>query len=146
MNEENKETSTMENTNATQETTTQVEVNEKHTLKHLEDNNINVKSGLSILGDEATYNQMLKEFYSTIKDKFSKLVEAKASKDLASYASEAIDIKNSSNYLGFDDLHEYAKIHAYKASLDDFDYIADDFKTFEDELVRIITLVGEYFE
>lgn len=118
---------------------------EKLTIDFLKQNGIDVQSGIDILGDEATYMSMLAEFHRTIRDRFSALIEYKASKDFKKYSMESYSLKSDANYFGFTKLYELAKEHEIKSSEENFDYIVEHFKEYEDEIVRIMNVLNTYY-
>lgn len=118
---------------------------DKHSIEYLKINDIDVESGINILGDLETYNSMLKQFHKTSKDIFGKLIEYKATKDTEKYAEQSYYLKNNANYFGFVKLCEYAKDHELKAKDNDFNYISEHFKEYDDELMRIVDVLNEYF-
>lgn len=118
---------------------------EKLTIDFLKQNGIDVQSGIDILGDEDTYMSMLAEFHRTIRDRFSALIEYKASKDFKKYSMESYSLKSDANYFGFTKLYELAKEHEIKSSEENFDYIVENFKEYEDEIVRIMNVLNTYY-
>ena len=119
--------------------------NDPHSLAYLNANGVDVVSGIEILGNEESYEKMLKDFSSTVKNKYNKLIDSKASRNLKDYAEVSNDIKTTANYLGLNKLYELSKDHAFKAENDDYNYIVENFKEYDDELTKIIgTIAARY--
>lgn len=117
------------------------DVNDPKSLAYLNANGVDVVSGIEILGTEENFDKMLKDFSSTIKNKYNKLIDSKASRNLKDYADVSNEIKTSSNYLGLNKLYEISKDHAFKAECDDYNYIVENFKEFDDELTKMIRII-----
>lgn len=109
-------------------------------------NGINVQSGIDILGDRETYNSMLKEFHNLSRNKYSKILDNKNSGDLASYSIEAYSLKGDADYFGFTKLYNLAKEHQLKASNNDTKYIKEHFDELSKELLRIISVLDEFYK
>ncbi len=122
------------------------DVNDPHSLAYLNANAVDVVSAIEILGDEDTFEKMLKEFSTTIKNKHNRLIDSKATQNLKDYATAANDIKTTANYVGLNKLYEIAKDHAYKAECNDFNYIAENYKVFDDELNRVIGVLAMRYQ
>ncbi len=120
--------------------------NDPKSLAYLNANGVDVVSGIEILGNEENYEKMLKDFSSTVKNKYNKLIDSKASRNLKDYADVSNDIKTSSNYLGLNKLYELSKDHAFKAECDDYNYIVENFKEFDDELTKMIGIITARYQ
>lgn len=109
-------------------------------------NGINVQSGIDILGDSETYTSMLKEFHNLVRNKYSKILDDKNSGDFAAYSIEAYSLKGDADYFGFTKLYNLAKEHQLKASNNDVEYINSHFDELSTELLRIISILDEFFK
>ena len=70
-------------------------------IKYLKENNIDVDSGIEILGDIDMYNDTLKDFLEISEERLPKLEEYKNNEDMENYAIEVHAMKGDSKYLGF---------------------------------------------
>ncbi len=117
-----------------------------HTIEFLNVNGIDASSGIDIIGDEKTYDTMLKDFYSNLKQRFNKIIEDKASNNLDDYLTETSSLKKDSNYYGLNKLYELAKDQEINAKLYNYKYLNEHFKEYQDEIVRVIAVLERYFE
>ncbi len=138
--EQQKEESTLPKVNITGE------VSDPKSLAYLNANGVDVVSGIEILGTEENFEKILKEFSTSIKNKYNKLIDSKATRNLKDYADVSNDIKTSSNYLGLNKLYEISKDHAFKAECDDYNYIVENFKEFDDELNKVIGILTARYQ
>lgn len=119
--------------------------NDVHSLAHFVQSGINVQNGIDILGSKEFYIEKLKQFQVELKSAFGKLIEYKASMNMKDYSLETNNLKISSNYLGFDKLYELSKVHSIKSLNNDFNFVAENFKEYEDEIDKSTKLINEYF-
>ena len=126
--------------------TTSAPVEQKKSFDFSVANGINVQSGIDILGDSETYDSMLKEFHNLSRSKYSKILDDKNKGDMTSYSIEAYSLKVDSNYFGFTTLYNLAKEHQLKASNNDTDYINTHFGELQTELLRIISVLDEFYK
>ena len=117
-----------------------------HTIDFLSVNGIDALSGIDIIGDDKTYESMLKEFYSNLKHRFNKIIEAKASNNLDDYLKETSLLKKDSNYYGLNKLYEISKDQEINAKLFNYKFINEHFREYQDEIVRVIAVLEKYFE
>ena len=78
--EQQKEESTLPKVNITGE------VSDPKSLAYLNANGVDVVSGIEILGTEENFEKILKEFSTSIKNKYNKLIDSKATRNLKDYA------------------------------------------------------------
>ena len=113
-------------------------------LSFLEENNIDVTNALNLLGDEETYNEMLKTFYTDFDEKLDKLNKFKESKNMSEYSTLIHSIKSDAKYLGFMDLADLALDHEVHSKENNIDYIEQNFDQLLTELVRIKKVLESY--
>ena len=94
----------------------------------LKNNGIDISSGIEILGDIDTYNDILKEFADNFPERLSKIEEYKNTSDMENYAIEVHAMKGDSKYLGFTKLADLALNHQLKSQDGDIDYINNNIK------------------
>ena len=113
-------------------------------LSFLEENNIDVTNALNLLGDEETYNEMLKTFYTDFDEKLDKLNKFKESKNMSEYSTLVPSIKSDAKYLGFMDLADLALDHEVHSKENNIDYIEQNFNQLLTELTRIKKVLESY--
>ena len=113
-------------------------------IDFLKENGVDVDSGLELLGDIDTYNDILQEFITTNEERLSKIDDYKNNKDMENYAIEVHALKGDSKYLGFTKLAELALEHQLKSQDNDIEYVENNFDELEKELKRILTISKEY--
>ena len=124
--------------------TEEVVVTDKHSLAYLKANGIDGESSIDILGSEDMFKNRLKEFEGLAKSKYGSLMDCKANMDMKKYAQESAILKKEANFLGINDLFIMAKAHEQKAISGDTNYVIENFKEYEDEIMRVIKIIQEY--
>ncbi len=124
----------------------EVEKTNYHTIEFLDVNGIDAVSGIDIIGDEKTYESMLKEFYSNLKKRFNKIIEDKATNNLDDYLKETSLLKKDCNYYGLNKLYELSKDQEINAKLYNYKFLNEHFREYQDEIVRVIAVLEKYFE
>lgn len=113
-------------------------------IEYLKANEIDVDSGVELLGSIETYNETLQEFLNSINDKLLLIEEYKVKKDMQNYGIQVHSLKSDSKYLGFVGLAEKAYNHE-KASKDgNINYVINDYDMLIIELVRVLDVVKKY--
>ena len=120
------------------------DVNNKHGLAYLEVHGINAADSIDILGNKDAFVDRLKNFASIAKSKYGKLMECKATMNMEQYANESAELKKECNYLSINKLFITSKLHEQKARTGDTNFVIENFKDYEDEIMRVINLVDEY--
>lgn len=110
----------------------------------LKENGIDVEKGIQLLGDQATYFFIMKEFLSTYKEKISKLDEYKESFDFIRYGIEAHSLKSDAKYLGFTKLADLAYLHEIAGKTSNVSVIDDSYDELMGELKRIIDILEQW--
>jgi hypothetical protein len=122
----------------------EVSATDKHSLAYLKANGIDGESSIDILGDKEMFETRLRDFVSLAKSKYGSLMDCKANMNMDKYSEESAILKKEANYLGIKELFIMAKAHEQKAKAGDTNYVIENFKTYEDEIMRIIRTVEEY--
>ena len=120
------------------------DVYNKRGLAYLEVNGIKANDAIDILGSKDAFVSRLKDFASLAKTKYGNLMESKATMNMEKYSIDSGILKKECNYLGIEKLFIMAKTHEQKSRLGDTNYVIENFKEYEDEIMRIIKLVDEY--
>ena len=111
---------------------------------YLEENGVDVQTGLDLLGDMDMYNETMEDFLNEINEKYPKVKEYKEIGDMPNYAILVHSIKSDSKYLGFTKLASLAYDHELKSKENDIEYVNNNFSSLEDEINRIIkTYLGK---
>ena len=113
-------------------------------IKYLKENNIDVDSGMEILGDIDMYNDTLKDFLEVSEERLPKLEEYKNNEDMENYAIEVHAMKGDSKYLGFTKLAELSLNHQLKSQEGDISYINSNYDELISEANRVINVVKKY--
>ena len=116
----------------------------KGNIEYLKANNVDIDKSLELLGDINTYNDLLKEFMETIKDKINNLNNYKNQNDLANYAILVHSLKSDSRYLGFNKLADIALQQELKSKDNDVTYIHNNFNLLLNEVKEVITIINKY--
>ena len=111
---------------------------------YLEENGIDVQTGLELLGDMDMYNETMEDFLNEINEKYPKAKEYKEIGDMPNYAIIVHSIKSDSKYLGFTKLAELAYEHELKSKDNDIDFVNSNFTSLEEEINRIIEIIKKY--
>lgn len=110
----------------------------------LKSNDIDVDSGLEILGDIEMYDDTLNDFILECEGRLPKLVEYKNNNDLENYAILVHAIKGDSKYLGFSKLADMALEHQLKSQANDMDYVNNNYDDLISEINRVMLVVKKY--
>ena len=128
------------------ETTTQ-EVNEPPKISdedYLRSHGVDMDKALELLGDMEMYNETMKDFSSTLEEKWSKIEQEKLTSDMENYAIDVHALKSDCKYLGFYDLADVAYEHELKSKENDVDFVNDNFEKLELEYSKVLKIVKEY--
>lgn len=116
----------------------------KGNVEYLKANNVDIDKSLELLGDINTYNDLLKEFMGTIKDKINNLNNYKNQNDLANYAILVHSLKSDSRYLGFNKLADIALQQELKSKDNDVTYIHNNFNLLLNEVKEVVNIINKY--
>ena len=116
----------------------------KNNIEYLKQNGVDIDKSLELLGDINTYNDLLKEFMATIKDKVNNLYRYKNNNDLVNYAILVHSLKSDSRYLGFTKLADIALNHELKSKENDLTYINNNFNLLLNEVREVIKIANKY--
>lgn len=106
--------------------------------------NIDVDSGIELLGDIEMYNETLQDFLDESVDRMKRIETSYNSEDMASYTIDVHAMKGDSNYLGFTKLAELSLEHQLKAQDNNLDYVKENYNDLIKEANRIIDTVKKY--
>ena len=115
-------------------------------ITFLEENGVDIKSSLELLGDEATYNETVGEYLTGVYDKLNQLVDFLKKEDLENYSIYVHSLKSDSKYYGFTKLAEIAYEHEMKSKAKDMNYIVNHIVDLVNEGNNTIRLLNDYIE
>jgi len=120
------------------------DVNNKHGLAYLTANGIDAEAAIDILGDKDSFVNRLRNFVGLAKSKYGRLMEFKANMNMEEYSKESGELKKECNYLGINNLFLMAKSHEQKSKSGDTNYVIENFKEYEDEIMRVNKIIEDY--
>ncbi len=112
--------------------------------KFLEDNGVDVKTGLELLGDMDMYNDTMSDFVDELESKNKDLISFKDKKDMNNYSILIHSIKSDCKYLGFTHLAELAYEHELKSKDNDLDFVVNNFDILESEIEKVLNIAKKY--
>ena len=125
-------------------TTEELSKNEKHNLKLLEKQGVNVKQGLELLKDTEMYELTLTEFYEELEEKLNNLNDYKNNKDLDSYSILAHSLKTEARYLGFNDFADLAYEHELAAKENNQEFVDKNYPELKMEAIKNYDIIKTY--
>ncbi len=114
--------------------------------KLLNDYQVDVKASLEFWGDMDSYNENLKEFKDSLKDKLENLEYYKNNKDYENYGILAHSTKSEAKYLGFMKDAEIFLQHEMAGKESNEEFINSHFEELKATIERIENLLNQYFE
>ena len=127
-----------------QNTLNQNNVENNYTEEYLSKNGIDYEKGVELLGDLATYGDMLVDWVNKWKIDFEKMKNQKDNHDMENYAISAHSLKSDSKYFGFSKLAELSYNHEIKSKENNEEYINNNFDELNKEFLRINSVVKNY--
>ncbi len=110
----------------------------------LRENGVNLDNSLELLGDMEMYNETLDAFIEENKDRIGRLLNAKNSKDMPTYAIDVHALKSDCKYLGFMHLAELAYDHELKSKEGNIDYVNSHYDELMEEYNRVNEIIRKY--
>lgn len=114
-------------------------------FKYLKQNGIDVDFALSLLENSDLYNEKLKIFLESLKDRVNRILKYKKINDMSNYSLELYNLKNDSKNLGFMRLANISYQHEIKAKQNDIKYINDSFSQLINEIQIIYNVIKKYY-
>ena len=112
--------------------------------EYLKENGVDIDKSLELLGDINTYNDLVKEFMATIKEKANQLNDYRMKQDMDNYAIIVHGLKSDSRYLGFTKLAEIALEHEMRSKNKDIGNINDHFALLLNEITKVVETINKY--
>ncbi len=113
-------------------------------IKYLRDNGVDVNQSLELLGDINTYNEMIKDFKNSVREKKEQLEKYFNDKDMANYAVFVHSLKSDCKYFGFLKLAEKAYEHELKSKDNDYEFVKANFEDLMEETRKVQGIVDNY--
>ena len=113
-------------------------------IKFLRDSGVDVNQSLQLLGDIETYNDMLKDFKSSIKEKKGQIEKYFNEKDMPNYAVYVHSLKSDCKYFGFLKLAELSLEHELKSKDNDYNFVKDNYESLMEEIKKVQGIVDNY--
>lgn len=113
-------------------------------IKYLRDNGVDVNQSLELLGDIDTYNEMIKDFKASLKEKRSQIEKYYNDVDMPNYAVYVHSLKSDCKYFGFLKLAELAYEHELKSKANDYEFVKENFESLMEETKRVQGIVDNY--
>ena len=105
---------------------------------------VDMDAALDLLGDMEMYEDTLRDFKSSLADKWTKIEEYKLSQDMKNYAIEVHSLKSDCKYLGFMDLANVAYEHEMKSKENDIDFVNNNFARLSEEYTKLLNILEGY--
>jgi len=113
-------------------------------IKYLRDNGVDVNQSLELLGDLDTYNEMIKDFKASLKEKKAQIEKYFKDKDMPNYAVYVHSLKSDCKYFGFLKLAELAYEHELKSKDNDYEFVKNNYDNLMEETKKVQGIVDNY--
>ena len=110
----------------------------------LRESGVNLDNSLELLGDMEMYNETLDTFVEENIERIPRLLNAKSSGDMPTYAIDVHALKSDCKYLGFMHLAELAYDHELKSKEGDIDYVNSHYDELMEEYNRVNEIIRKY--
>lgn len=113
-------------------------------IEFLRENDIDVDSGIDILGDIEMYDETLDDFVLEMEERIPNIEKYKEESDMENYAILVHALKGDSKYLGFTKLADLAYNHQIKSQEGNVDYVNKHYDELMNEVNRVMSVINEY--
>ena len=113
---------------------------------YLRENGVLMDKALELLGDMEMYNDTIKDFYSSVDEKWSDICKYKDIGDMANYAILVHSLKSDCKYIGFYNLADIAYEHELKSKENNFDFVKEHFNELETAYKKSYEIIKTYVE
>lgn len=110
------------------------------------ENNVDIKTALEFWGDIDSYNENLKEYQDSLKDKLNNLEYYKKENDFENYGILAHSTKSEAKYLGFMNEAEIFLQHEMAGKESNKEFIENHFKELQETITKIDNIITDYFK
>lgn len=115
-------------------------------MDFLSSKGFNIADGLSYLGDEGMYEEILKDFFTGFPSQLNEIKAAFDAKDIANYTILVHALKSNCRTLGINELADMAYSHELKGKENDINFINDNFVALYNKAVEIYNIMAAYFK
>lgn len=105
---------------------------------------VNINKGIELMGDQATYDELLGDFLIEADKKLISIQNYKEKEDMKNYAILTHSLKSDGRTFGFDSLAEIAYNHEMESKRNNVIYVNEHYNELILEANRIIELVKRY--
>ena len=113
-------------------------------IEFLRENDIDVDSGIEILGDIEMYDETLDDFVLEMEERIPNIEKYKEESDMDNYAILVHALKGDSKYLGFTKLADLAYNHQIKSQEGNVDYVNEHYDELMNEVNRVMSVINKY--
>ena len=113
-------------------------------IEFLRENDIDVDSGIDILGDIEMYDETLDDFVLEMEERIPNIEKYKEESDMDNYAILVHALKGDSKYLGFTKLADLAYNHKIKSQEGNVDYVNEHYDELMNEVNRVMSVINKY--
>ena len=113
-------------------------------IEFLRENDIDVDSGIDILGDIEMYDETLDDFVLEMEERIPNIEKYKEESDMDNYAILVHALKGDSKYLGFTKLADLAYNHQIKSQEGNVDYVNEHYDEVMNEVNRVMSVINKY--
>jgi HPt (histidine-containing phosphotransfer) domain-containing protein len=113
-------------------------------IEFLRENDIDVDSGIEILGDIEMYDETLDDFVLEMEERIPNIEKYKEESDMENYAILVHALKGDYKYLGFTKLADLAYNHQIKSQEGNVDYVNEHYDELMNEVNRVMSVINEY--
>ena len=113
-------------------------------IEFLRENDIDVDSGIEILGDIEMYDETLDDFVLEMEERIPNIEKYKEESDMDNYAILVHALKGDSKYLGFTKLSDLAYNHQIKSQEGNVDYVNEHYDELMNEVNRVMSVINKY--
>ena len=114
-------------------------------LTFLKNNGIDIDAGLSYLGDEAMYNEILLDFQNNFINQMNEIKTSYENKDYSNYVILVHALKSNCRTLGINTLADLAYNHEMKGKENDINYINEHINELFLKANEIYKIIAQYF-
>ncbi len=113
-------------------------------IEYLKSMGVDVEQGISNMIDFETYDEILNDFYNSMKDELLKIENYKNSNDMANYAILVHAMKSNARSFGFMKLGDICYEHEMKSKAGDASYVNEHFNELLNAFNEVYTIITNY--
>ena len=115
-------------------------------LAFLKNSGFDIDSGLSYLGDEVMYNEILLDFKNNFINQMNEIKQTYENKDYPNYVILVHALKSNCRTLGINSLADLAYSHEMKGKENDYNYIIEHINELFLKANEIYQIIDSYFK